>query len=48
LLENRGREWEHQEGTPIQWKWIERGTVMLVEDSGTWLDTVGTGGREVR
>jgi len=26
--------------------WIGEGTVMPVEDSGTWPNTAGTGGRE--
>ena len=29
-----------QEGTPMQWRWIEKGTVMPAGDLGTWPVTV--------
>ena len=35
-----------QDETPLLWKWIGEGIVLLVEDLGTWPDIAEIGGRE--
>ena len=40
----RGRVWGFlQDGTPLLWKWIGEGIVLLVGDLGIWPATAGTG-----
>ena len=35
-----------QDETPLLWKWIGEGIVLLVEDLGIWPVIAGIGGRE--